>query len=61
MNIIITKQNEAFIKEMMKCKKLNVQDQTAHTLTVKLSRNRFNRLHQNIRDSGNNPYAVMAW
>lgn len=61
MTIIITKQNEAFFKEMMKAKSLNVVDQTENTLHVKLSTSRFNKLVQRVRESGNNPYAVMAW
>lgn len=61
MIIIITKQNEAWFKQMMKAKSLNIVDQTENTLHVKLSVNRFNGLIQRVRESGNNPYAVMAW
>lgn len=61
MNILISKQNSDFFKKMMKCKTFNVQDQTEHTLTIKLSRNRFNGLYHSIKESGNNPFALMSW
>ena len=61
MIIIITKQNADFFKEKMKAKSLNIVDQTENTLHVKLSMNRFNKLHHEIRSLGYNPYALMAW
>jgi hypothetical protein len=61
MTIIITKQNAEFFKEKMKAKSLNIVDQTENTLHVKLSVNRFNKLVNEIRLLGLNPYAVMAW
>jgi len=61
MIIIITKQNADFFKEKMKSKSLNIVDQTENTLHVKLSKNRFNGLFNEIRSCGCNPYALMAW
>lgn len=61
MLILITKQNADYFKEKMKAKSLNVVDQTAHTITVKLSTNRFNKLYEVLKNEGQNPYALMHW
>lgn len=61
MTIIIATQNERFFMEQMRTKTLNVIGKTAHTMHVKLSQKRFNTLYQRIKESGNNPYALMSW
>lgn len=61
MTILITRQNEQFFKEQMRAKSLNVVDSTTNTLTVRLSKNRFLKLRENIVSLGLNPYAVMTW
>ena len=61
MLILITKENAEFFKEKMKVKSLNIVEQTNHTMTVNLSRNRFNKLYNVLTTEGFNPYALMHW
>ncbi|MES2515930.1 MAG: hypothetical protein V4580_17380 [Bacteroidota bacterium] len=59
MNVLITKQNEPFFKELLP--KVVFIESTVNTSFFKISEKKFVKLRDEIRAKGHNPYAVMAW
>ena len=59
MNILITRQNIDFFREINP--KLKIVDNTVNTAIIKCTEKTFIKLRNEVRGKGLNPFAVMAW
>jgi hypothetical protein len=59
MNVLIAKQNQDIIKEILP--KVEFQDSTTNTCFFKVSEKKFIELRKAVREKGYNPYSLMAW
>ena len=59
MRILIVKQNQAFFKKLLP--KIKFKEETENTTSFGISPQNFEKLQKKIRETGNNPFSVMAW
>ena len=61
MTILIAKQNEQLIQTIFPAKKFKFEEATRNTSIFKVSRSVFNKLFNEVRVHGYNPYSLMNW
>ena len=59
MTVLITKQNEDYIKSLYP--KAEFTESTKHTSTFNISDGAMIKLLVKVKQDGNNPYAIMSW
>jgi len=59
MNVLISKQNEPFIKKILP--KVKFQEASINTSIFKVSTPTFQKLYTAVKNEGYNPYALMYW
>jgi hypothetical protein len=61
MIIIIAKQNEQLIQNLIPEKKLKFKDATPNTSYFRVNRNVFKKLFSNLLEKGYSPFELMRW
>ena len=59
MKVLIAKQNQQIVAKLQGVTKF--EESSQNTCIFKISKNRFNKLFNDLRANGYNPYAFMNW
>lgn len=61
MTILIAKANAELVQSMLPAKKIQFNEYTKNTLIFKISKPSFDKLYNQIKAYGYNPFALLTW